>query len=139
VKRPPSRSDNVPRRQVREADQERKPLIKTKLARFDTFVARYYCSIYSFALRVTDDPLEAVLLTHRAFNSVRKQLRSFRHEALIVIMVLTSVIRAGLPPIERRLPLYSRRASSVSTPIGQSLFPPNRRLRMFKRSKQFCE
>jgi hypothetical protein len=67
--------------------------MKTKPARFDTFVARYYCSIYSFALRMTDDPLEAVLLTHCAFNRTRKQLRSHRDEAVIVIMLLVAVIR----------------------------------------------
>jgi hypothetical protein len=89
----PSRRGNVPRRQVREADQKRKPPMKTKPACFDTLVARYYYSISSFALRMTDDPLEAVLLTHHAFNSTRKQLRSRRDEAIIVIMLLVAVIQ----------------------------------------------
>lgn len=89
----PSRSGNVLRRQVREADQKRKPPMKTKPACFDTLVARYYCSICSFALRMTDDPLEAVLLTHHAFNRTRKQLRRRRDEAVIVIMLLVAVIQ----------------------------------------------
>ena len=67
--------------------------MKTKPACFDTLVARYYCSIYSFALRITDDPLEAVLLTHHAFNSTRKQLQGRRDEAVIVIMLVVAVIQ----------------------------------------------
>jgi len=71
---------------------KKKPM-KAKSSRFDILVARYYCSIYSFALRITDDPLEAVLLTHHAFNSTRKQLRSGRDEAVIVIMLVAAVIQ----------------------------------------------
>jgi hypothetical protein len=67
--------------------------MKAKPAGFDTLVARYYCSIYNFALRMTDDPLEAVLLTHDAFNRTRKRLRSHRDEAVIVIMLLVAVIQ----------------------------------------------
>jgi hypothetical protein len=67
--------------------------MKAKSSRFDTFAARYYCPIYSFALRITDDPVEAVLLTHHAFNRSRKQLRSRRDEAVIVIMLLAAVIQ----------------------------------------------
>jgi hypothetical protein len=59
-------------------------------------VARYYCAVYNFASRVTDDPLEAVLLTHDAFNSTRKQLRSRRDEVERVTILLNAVIRAGL-------------------------------------------
>ena len=92
MKTHPSGRGNVPRRQVREADQKRKPP-KTKPACFDTLVARYYCLIYSFALRITDDPLEAVLLTHHAFNSTRKQLQGRRDEAVIVIMLVAAVIQ----------------------------------------------
>jgi hypothetical protein len=92
VKTHPSGRGNVPRRQVREADQKRKPP-KTKPACFDTLVARYYCWIYRFVLRITDDPLEAVLLTNHAFKSTRKQLRSRRTEAVIVPMLVAAVIR----------------------------------------------
>jgi DNA-directed RNA polymerase specialized sigma24 family protein len=70
--------------------------MKTKRARFDTLVARYYPAVYGFASRLTDDPREAVLLTHDAFNSTRKQLRSRRSEVALVIILLNAVIRAGL-------------------------------------------
>jgi DNA-directed RNA polymerase specialized sigma24 family protein len=70
--------------------------MKTKRAPFDTLVARYYPAVYSFASRLTDDPREAVLLTHDAFNSTRKQLRSRRNEVELVIILLNAVIRAGL-------------------------------------------
>lgn len=93
MKAPPSRSGNVLRRQAREADQKRNPPMKTKAASFDALVARYYCSICSFALRMTDDPVEAVLLTRHAFNSTRKQLRGRRDEAVSVILLLVAVIR----------------------------------------------
>jgi DNA-directed RNA polymerase specialized sigma24 family protein len=70
--------------------------MKTKRARFDTLVARYYPAVYSFASRLTDDPREAVLLTHYAFSSTRKQLRSRRNEVALVIILLNAVIRPGL-------------------------------------------
>jgi DNA-directed RNA polymerase specialized sigma24 family protein len=70
--------------------------MKTKPARFDTLVARYYPAVYTFASRLTDDPREAVLLTHDAFNSSRKQLQSRRDEAALVTILLNAVIRAGL-------------------------------------------
>jgi DNA-directed RNA polymerase specialized sigma24 family protein len=70
--------------------------MKTKRVRFDTLVARYYPAVYDFASRLTDDPREAVLLTHDAFNSTRKQLRSRRNEVALVISLLNAVIRAGL-------------------------------------------
>jgi plasmid replication initiation protein len=43
--------------------------MKRKRVRFDTLVARYYPAVYSFASRLTDDPREAVLLTHEARES----------------------------------------------------------------------
>jgi DNA-directed RNA polymerase specialized sigma24 family protein len=92
----PSRSGNVLRGQLQEPNQKRKPPMKTKRARFGTLVARYYPSVYSFASRLTDDPREAVLLTHDAFNSTRKQLRSRRDEVALVTIFLNAVIRAGL-------------------------------------------
>ena len=91
MKRPPSRRGALPRRQVRAADQKRKPPSKTKHTRFDALVARYYCSIYSLVLQITDDPLEALLLTHDAFNRTRKQLRSRRDDAIIVRMLVAAV------------------------------------------------
>jgi hypothetical protein len=77
-------------------DQKNKPPMKSKSSRFDSLVARYYPAVYSFASRLTDDPREAVLLTHDAFNSTRKQLRSCRNEVALVITLLNAVIRAGL-------------------------------------------
>ena len=74
--------------------QKRKPP-KTKPTFFDGLVARYYCSIYSLVLQITDDPLEALLLTHDAFNRTRKQLRTRRDEAVIVKM-LAAAINEGL-------------------------------------------
>jgi hypothetical protein len=93
VKTPPSRRGTLPRRQVPQADKKRKSPIKTKPPCFDALVTRYYYSIYRFVLRITDDPLEAVLLTHHAFNSTRKHLRSPRDEAVIVLMLVTAVIQ----------------------------------------------
>jgi DNA-directed RNA polymerase specialized sigma24 family protein len=76
--------------------KKRKPPMKAKSSRFDTLVARYYPAVYSFASRLTDDPREAVLLTHDAFNSTRKQLQSRRDEVALVTILLNAVIRAGL-------------------------------------------
>ena len=99
MKAPPRRSGNGLHSQAQARNHKGKPTIKTKRSRFDTLVARYYPAVYSFASRLTDDPLEAVLLTHRAFNSIRTQLRSRRGAAVIVIMLLTAVIRADLAAI----------------------------------------
>jgi DNA-directed RNA polymerase specialized sigma24 family protein len=78
--------------------------MKTKRARFDTLVARYYPAVYSFASPLTDDPREAVLLTHDAFNSTRKQLRSRGDEVALVTILLNAVIRGVLPPLEPSSP-----------------------------------
>jgi hypothetical protein len=90
-----SGSGNRLRRQPQESNQKRTPSHKMKCARFETLVARYYPFVYSFASRLTDDPREAVLLTHDAFNSTRKQLQSRRDEVVVVTMLLNAVIRAG--------------------------------------------
>ena len=92
MKIPPSRRGASPRRQVREANQKRKSPSKTKHIRFDALVARYYDSVYGFVLRITDDPLGTVLLTHDAFSRARKQLRRRRDEAIIVRMLVAAVI-----------------------------------------------
>jgi DNA-directed RNA polymerase specialized sigma24 family protein len=89
-----SRSGNRLRGRLRESNQKRKPPMKTSRARFDTLVTRYYPAVYSFASRLTDDPREAVLLTHEAFNSARKQLQSRRDEVAVVTILLDAVIRA---------------------------------------------
>ena len=69
--------------------------MKSRRARFDTVVARYYPAVYTFASRLTDDPREAVLLTHEAFTSTRKQLRNRRNEVEVVTTLLDAVIRRG--------------------------------------------
>jgi DNA-directed RNA polymerase specialized sigma24 family protein len=69
--------------------------MKRKRAGFDTLVARYYPAVYGFASRLTDDPREAVLLTHEAFDTTRKQLRNRRDEVDVVKTLLDAVIRAG--------------------------------------------
>jgi DNA-directed RNA polymerase specialized sigma24 family protein len=69
---------------------------ETKGALFDSFVARYYPAVYNFTSRLTDDPREAVLLTHDAFNRARKLLRNRRDEIAVVTILLATVIREGL-------------------------------------------
>lgn len=91
MKRPPSRRGALPRRQVRKSDKKRKSPSKTKPRSFDALVARYYSSIYTLVLQITDDPLEALLLTQDAFNRTRKQLRSRRDETMIVGMLVAAV------------------------------------------------
>jgi DNA-directed RNA polymerase specialized sigma24 family protein len=95
MKEPPSQSGSVLHGLLQQPNQKTKP-IKTKRARFDTLVARYYAAVYSFASRLTDDPREAVLLTHDAFNSIPKQRWNRRDEVALVTILLTAVIRAGL-------------------------------------------
>ncbi len=70
--------------------------MKAKSSRFDSLVAHYYPAVYSFASRLTDDPREAVMLTHDAFKSTRKQLRNRRDEVALASIVIAAVIRAGL-------------------------------------------
>jgi hypothetical protein len=78
-----------------------KPPKANKRGRFETFVLRYYSGVYSFASRLTDDPVEAVVLTHVAFISTRRQLLTRRNEVEIVTILLTAVIRAaGIAKLE---------------------------------------
>ncbi len=70
--------------------------MKVKSLRFDSLVARYYPAVYNFASRLTDDPREAVVFTHDAFKSIRKQLGNRRDEAALVSILISAVIRAGL-------------------------------------------
>ena len=98
MKAPANRGGNVPRGVLQEASQKRTPPIKTKGARFDTLVGRYYPAVYGFASRLTDDPREAILLTHDAFNSTRKQLRTCWDENVLASILMCTVIQAGLTP-----------------------------------------
>jgi hypothetical protein len=94
---PPSRSGNVLHGLLQGPNRKRKPPIKTRHARFDTLVGRYYPAVYSFASRLTDDPREAVLLTHDAFNTIRKRRWRLRDEVMLAtILLLNAVIVAGL-------------------------------------------
>jgi DNA-directed RNA polymerase specialized sigma24 family protein len=90
------RSRNRLRGQLQESNQKGKPSVKTKCARFDTLVAHYYPTVYSFAARFTDDPREAFVLTRDAFNSTRKHLRNRRDEVALASILIAAVIRAGL-------------------------------------------
>jgi plasmid replication initiation protein len=96
MKGPPSPSGSIPRAQLQGANQKRNPPTKTRYTRFDTLIGRYYPAVYRFASRLTDDPREAVLLTHAAFNSIRKQVWRPRDEITLVRILLKGVVRAGL-------------------------------------------
>ena len=76
--------------------KKRKPLTKAKTSRFDNLVARYYPAVYTFASRLTDDPRHAVMLTHDAFTSTRKQLKNRRDESALASILISAVIRSGL-------------------------------------------
>src|SRR4029450_1816810 len=75
---------------------KRKPPIKTRHAHFDALVTRYYPTVYNFASQLTDDPREAVLLTHAAFNCARRHLPTRRGQVALVIILLNAVIRGGV-------------------------------------------
>src|SRR5205823_14249032 len=77
-------------------NRNRKPPMKVKSTRFDSFVARYYPAVYNFASRLTDDPRVAELLTHDAFMSIRKQLRNRRQVSDLAFILECAVCRAGL-------------------------------------------
>ena len=70
------------------------PPKKRRRGRFENLVARYYRGVSTFASRLTDDPVEAVFLTHAAFTSTRKLLRT-RDEVSLVTILLTAVMRAA--------------------------------------------
>ena len=76
--------------------KKRKLPIKAKTSRFDSLVARYYPAVYSFASQLTDDPRQAVMLTHDAFTSIRNQLKNGRNESALASILISAVIRAGL-------------------------------------------
>jgi len=58
-------------------------------------VRRYYFGVCRVASRLTDDSVEAVVLTNGAFLGMRRQLWSHRNEVEIVTILLTDVIRAA--------------------------------------------
>jgi hypothetical protein len=100
MKESPGRSSTVLHGLPQEQEERGKPSIKTYPARFDTLVARYYPAVYRFASRLTDDPRQAVLLTRRAFTSIRNQVWIPRDEIALVRILLKAVVRAGLTTLE---------------------------------------
>ncbi len=72
--------------------------MKMKSSRFDRLVARYYPAVYSFAIRLTDDPREAIALTRGAFNNARKEAENLRNPTAIALVLIAAVMRAGLAP-----------------------------------------
>jgi len=93
---PPTPSGGIRRAQSQRPNQKRKLPTKTKYTRFDTLVSRYYPAVYSFASRLTDDPREAVLLTHDAFSTIRNQRWRRCNEVMLATILLNAVIVAGL-------------------------------------------
>jgi hypothetical protein len=96
MKGPLTPSGTILRAHSQGPNQKRKPPTKTKYTRFDTLVGRYYPAVYSFASRLTDDPREAVSLTHGAFNAIRKRRWRLRDEVMLATILLNAVIVAGL-------------------------------------------
>ncbi len=121
MKAPPSCSGDVLHGQLQERNQRERPPAKAKS--FDTLVARHYPAVYSFASRFTDDPREAGVLTRDAFNRTRKQLRTCCDENVLASILISNVIRAGLP-LESNLTqtVELRRTASISHRVKQK--PP---------------
>src|SRR6266436_6422967 len=86
---------NVLHGQSQEPNQRKRPPAKAKS--FDTLVARYYPAVYSFACRFSDDPRKTAVLARDAFNSTRKQLQTCCDENVLASILISNVIRAGLP------------------------------------------
>ncbi len=70
--------------------------MKINNSRFDSLVARYYPAVYGMAVRLTEDPREAVALTRAAFSTAKQQLNQLRDKTTIATVLLTAVLRAGL-------------------------------------------
>lgn len=80
--------------QLQEPDQRKRPPLKAKT--FDILVARYYLGVYSFACRFTDDGRKARALTRDAFDSTRKQMQTRCDEDVLVSVLMSNLIWAGL-------------------------------------------
>jgi|GEM_PF-1085022 len=96
MKGPPTTSASILCAQSQGPNQKRKLPTKTQYTRFDALVGRYYPAVYSFASRLTDDPREATLFTHEAFDRLQKQLRTCRDESVLASILMSILIRAGL-------------------------------------------
>jgi hypothetical protein len=99
-------------------------LKKRRGGRFENLVVRYYRGVCTFASRLTNDPVEAVLLTHAAFNSTRKLLGT-RDEVRLVTILLTSVMRAAQLAKSRGVNLGTRVHANKSLPEPEN--PAERR------------
>jgi hypothetical protein len=55
-----------------------------------------YLLLIGLAVRLTEDPREAVALTRAAFSSAQKQLGRLQNRTAIAVALFTSVLRAGL-------------------------------------------
>ena len=100
------------------------PLKKRKRGRFENVVARYYCGVCTFASRLTNDPVEAVLVTHAAFTSARQLLR-IGGEVRLVTILLTAVMRAAQLAKSRGVNLGTRVHANKSLPEPEN--PAERR------------
>jgi hypothetical protein len=96
MKGPPTPSGSILLAQSQGSNRKRKLPTKKEYTRFDSLVGRYYPAVYSFASRLTDDPREAILLTHDAFHTVRKRRWRRRDQARLATILLNAVIVAGL-------------------------------------------
>jgi hypothetical protein len=102
MKGPPKHERNThPERQytarsIARTESKTKAADQNEYTRFDTLVGCYYPAVYSFASRLTYDPREAVLLTHDAFNTIRKRRSRLRDEVMLATILLNAVIVAGL-------------------------------------------
>jgi len=92
---PLRRSGTVIRGQLPQQNQRKR--LPAKAKSLNSLVARHYPAVYNFACRFTDDPLKAGVLTHHAFNRTRKQVRTCRDENVLASILISNVIRAGLP------------------------------------------
>jgi hypothetical protein len=95
MKAAPGSNGNVLPGQLQQRNQRKRPPVKAKI--FDTLVARYYPAVYSLACQFTDDPLKAGVLAHGAFISTRKQLQTCCDENVLASVLISNVLRAGLP------------------------------------------
>ena len=70
--------------------------MKIRISRFDSLVEQYYPAVYSLAIRLTDDPREAIELTRNTFAKARKQLSQTRTGPTTATVLLSAVLRAGM-------------------------------------------
>jgi hypothetical protein len=99
MKGPPTPNGSILLAQSEGPNRKRKLPTKRECIRFDNLVGSYYPAVYSFASRLTDDPTQAVLLTHEAFNAVRKRQWRRGDNVRVATILLNAVIVAGLKAV----------------------------------------